>query len=435
MRAQRSVDVVVIGAGVLGCSIGLELARAGRDVVVVDRTGGVGHGSTSASSGVVRFHYSTFAGVALAWESAQAWQDWPAHLGHLDPAGLCAYERTGILVLDHDPTTPGLATSHFDAVGVPWERWDSLTITERLPRVDAGRYGPPVPVYSDAFFADPSGNLTGTFTPDAGYIADPQLAAHNLGAAAEHHGASVLLRHEVTAVDAIGARRWTVTTSGAVIATDVVVNAAGPWSSMVNALAGIGKDFAVRSRPLRQEVHEVEAPYSLGEESLGVMIADPDLGIYVRPAGNGKILVGGMEPACDPLEWLDDPDDAAVRPTTAVFEAQMLRAARRLPGLEVPNRPTGIAGVYDATPDWTPIYDRTEADGYYVAMGTSGNQFKNAPVVGHLMNRLISEIEGGHDHDRTPVKLHLSRTGHSVDLGTYSRLRQATHAAPTSVMG
>jgi glycine/D-amino acid oxidase-like deaminating enzyme len=46
----------VIGAGVVGSSIALELARGGRQVVVVDKSGGAGHGSTSASSGIVRFH-------------------------------------------------------------------------------------------------------------------------------------------------------------------------------------------------------------------------------------------------------------------------------------------------------------------------------------------------------------------------------------------
>ena len=74
-----------------------------------------------------------------------------------------------------------------------------------------------------------------------------------------------------------------------------------------------------------------------------------------------------------------------------------------MPGLTVPHRPTGIVGVYDASTDWTPIYDRTALPGYYVAMGTSGNQFKNAPVVGQLMAGLIAAVECGHDHDRDPL--------------------------------
>jgi glycine/D-amino acid oxidase-like deaminating enzyme len=68
--------------------------------------------------------------------------------------------------------------------------------------------------------------------------------------------------------------------------------------------------------------------------------------------------------------------------TTPIFEAQVTRAARRLTGLSVPTVPKGVVGVYDVADDWTPIYDRTELDGFYVAIGTSGNQFKNAPLAG-----------------------------------------------------
>ena len=56
-------DAVVIGAGVMGASIALELQRAGRSVVVVDKGDAVGGGSTSSSSAVVRFNFSTLAGV------------------------------------------------------------------------------------------------------------------------------------------------------------------------------------------------------------------------------------------------------------------------------------------------------------------------------------------------------------------------------------
>jgi sarcosine oxidase subunit beta len=166
-----------------------------------------------------------------------------------------------------------------------------------------------------------------------------------------------------------------------------------------------------------------------------VALADPDLGTYVRPHGDGRLLVGGMEPECDPLEWLDDPDDAALGPTRTVYEAQAYRAARRFPELTVPHRPAGIAGVYDATDDWTPIYDRTSEPGFYVAMGTSGNQFKNAPLVGQVMAHLVAAVEAGHDHDRDPLTFTTPRTGNVLELATWSRLRRRRGDAPTSVMG
>ena len=429
----RTTDVVVIGAGVVGSSIALELARGGRQVLVVDKSGGAGHGSTSASSGIVRFHYSTYAGVALSWEALHGWRDWAGHLGHVDPAGLAKLEHTGMLVLDPLPGTSTTVAALLDQVGVSWEEWGADQIRTRAPYLDPSAFGPPAPVTSEAFFADPHGSLTGSYTPDAGYVADPALAAQNLAVAATAHGATMLLHREVASIEAGGCRRWQVRLSdGEAVDADVVVNAAGPWSARINSLAGVGSDFTVTVRPMRQEVHEVPSPAGPDER---LIVADPDLGIYTRPAGPGRMIVGGMEPECDPPEWLDDPDAFNPRPTASIFEAQLLRAARRFPGLQVPNRPVGIAGVYDVTTDWSPIYDRTDLPGFYVAIGTSGNQFKNAPVVGAVMRTLIDAVEAGHDHDRDPVRLTLPRTGLQVDLSAWSRRRPVAAERPRSVLG
>ena len=114
---------------------------------------------------------------------------------------------------------------------------------------------------------------------------------------------------------------------------------------------------------------------------------------------------------------------------------QLYRAARRLPTLAVPSTPRGIAGVYDVAEDWIPIYDKTNLPGYYVAIGTSGNQFKNAPVVGEYMVGIIDATEAGRDHDAEPVQVSLPITGHTVDLGHYSRRRKINTASSFTVLG
>ena len=60
----------VIGAGVVGCAVGLELQRRGCRVTVIDKNGEAGHGSTSASCGIVRRFYSQPGMVAMAHEAA-----------------------------------------------------------------------------------------------------------------------------------------------------------------------------------------------------------------------------------------------------------------------------------------------------------------------------------------------------------------------------
>jgi glycine/D-amino acid oxidase-like deaminating enzyme len=209
---------------------------------------------------------------------------------------------------------------------------------------------------------------------------------------------------------------------GSVISAPVVVNCAGPWSGALNELAGVGKDWTVSVRPMRQEVHHVPVPAALHEAPV---IADLDLGTYLRPTPGGAMLVGGTEPECDPLQWLGHPDEANLNPTQAGFEAQVTRAARRFPDLGVPGKAVGIAGVYDVTEDWTPIYDRSEREGFFVAIGTSGNQFKNAPLAGRFLARLVQG-------ETTYTGEH---TGLRIDLSSFSRLRPRNADSSGTVMG
>ncbi len=129
-----------------------------------------------------------------------------------------------------------------------------------------------------------------------------------------------------------------------------------------------------------------------------------------------------------------DPDDFE-RSFTDQATAQAQRLAQRIPSLGIPNRLTGVVDLYDVADDWIPIYDRSCVDGFYMAVGTSGNQFKNAPVAGLLMAELIAACEGGHDHDATPVEVTLPYTGHRASIGFYSRLREVNAESSFSVLG
>lgn len=433
-----AMDAVVVGAGVIGASTALELAKTGRRVAVVDKLSGPGAGSTSASSAIVRFNYSTYDGVAAAWEAKHHWQEWAGHLGGVaDGESLARFWRTGLVMLDVPAAPKSRVLALFDQIGVPYEVWDADVLAARVPGVDTGRYWPPKRISDDEFWADSNERLGAFYNPDAGFVQDAQLAAVNLADAARRRKVTFLFRHQVIGVRQSGGRVTGLDLAGAGrIDTPVVVNAAGPWSSSLNQLAGVGDDFSVSVRPMRQEVHHVPAPPGYnGQERLGPIIADLDLGIYLRGTPGDGLLIGGTEPACDPLQWLDNPEEASPYPTQSLYEAQVTRAAKRLPGLRVPSAAQGIAGVYDVASDWTPIYDRTSLDGFYLAIGTSGNQFKNAPLVGRFLAAIIDAVESGHDHDSHPVRYRGEHTGIEINLGSFSRKRPVNTACTGTVLG
>ena len=426
-------DALVIGAGVIGSAVALELARRMGSVTVVDSRGGPGYGSTSASSAMVRYHYHHFPEAALAWEAGARWKQWERYLGASDPAGMAIFIESGGLVLEGPGYDLATMVAHLRTLGCPVEELDSAAIAERFPGLDPGKFGPPALPEDDHFWADATGELNAFWVKSAGHMDDPQLAAHNLAYAAEQEGAHFLYRREVVDIltDA-GRVVGVLLADGTRIEAPIVVNVAGPWSAKINRMAGALGDFVPQTKPMEQEVISIPAPpgFRLGDG--GTCVTDPDFATYFRVHAGNTIIVGAMEPDCDELVYLDSPEDAITSVRQSTWETQSLRLARRVRDLGIPTKPSGIIGIYDVTDDWIPIYDKTSIDGYYVTIGTSGHGFKQAPFVGELMAELINAVENGHDHDTDPLQVAGSWTGVTVDLGHFSRLRSVT---PQRAMG
>lgn len=429
-----SYDAIVIGAGVIGSSVTFELARTGRSVLCVDAGPAIGAGSTSSSSAIVRFNYSTIDSVLTAWEAAHRWKTFSDYLGGTDPDGMAAYVETGCLALDFPNDNRREVSELFRQVGIPFQDLSGDEIQAMMPALSKGDFSPPRPVEDPSFADDPANDLGGYYTPEGGFIDDPMLAAQNFMFAARSHGADLKLNSEVTAIrQASGAVLGITLANGDEVDSPVVVNVAGPASRTINALAGIIDEMRIKTNPMRQEVHVVPAPDNWTPEA-GSLVSDPGVGVYFRPGFAGTVLIGSTEPECEELQWVDDHTDFVDTPSPELFEAQVLRTARRLPELRIPLAPVGLAALYDASDDWAPLYDKTSVDGYYMACGTSGNQFKNATMVGTFMTALVEAAANGQDHDVDPVHITGEFTGKAINLAAFSRLREKSNTT-NSVLG
>ena len=76
----RRADVVVIGAGVVGCSLAFHLARSGRDVVVLE-AGLIGQGATAACAGGVRAQFSTEVNIRIGIEARRKLKAFETEVG------------------------------------------------------------------------------------------------------------------------------------------------------------------------------------------------------------------------------------------------------------------------------------------------------------------------------------------------------------------
>ena len=436
---NRTADAIIVGAGVIGSAVAFELAKRGYKTLNIDKLPTSGYGSTSNSCAIVRAHYSTWDGVAMAYEGFFYWDDWDDYIGVKDDRGMIKYMKTGSILFklegeDHSSKCLKL----FKEIGVEHEIWDLEKLKEMIPIYSHDQYdGTTRPDEDDHFWDKTGKKIEGAvYTPGSGYVSDPQLTSHNLQVAAEANGGEFLFNSEITEIRKQNGRVEGVTLkSGEQIDSPILVNVAGPHSFVINRMADVEKEMNIKTRALRHEVHHVPSPEGYDFEKDGFHTSDGDNSIYFRPETGNTILIGSEDPLCDPKEWISDPDNYNQQVTESQWKAQVYRCARRIPQLKIPSRTSGVVDLYDVSDDWLPIYDKSALKGFYMAIGSSGNQFKNAPVAGHCMAELIDACEKGQEHDSDPVKVKSVYTGLELNMGFYSRNREINPNSSFSVNG
>ncbi len=432
----KTADAVIIGAGVIGTAIALELNRVGFRTISIDKNRAAGHGPTSGSCAIIRVHYSTLDGTAFAFEGYHYWRDWAEYLEANDPRGMAQFRETGCLVMRTELN--GHLNKHVsicDDLGIPYEEWDARAIVDRLPIYDLQSYSPAKRMDDPDFGKSNGRRIEGAiYWPTAGYVTDPALSAQNLQHAAEQQGGRFVFGRTVTGIlQKSGKVSGVALDDGSEVHAPVVVNVGGPNSAKINAMANVLDDMTISTRALKQEVAHVPAPNGFDFETDGMVVSDSDIGCYVRPETGNFILIGSEDPECDPREWVDA--DTYDRNFSNQWTHQALRFAQRVPSLGIPSRMRGVVDLYDVTDDWIPVYDCSSLPGFYMAIGTSGNQYKNAPIAGRLMAELIATCENGNEHDERPLQFKLPYIDRQIDAGFYSRRREINKESSFSVLG
>lgn len=429
-------DVIIIGAGVIGACLAFELSKAGLRTLSVDKNGAAGHGSTSGSCAIIRTYYSAFESCALAYEGWFHWKDWAGYLQAEDPRGMIKYHDVGCLVMKTEHNGQLAAAGELmERIGCPYEHWSPDQMRARIPVMDTRQYGPAKRPDDDGFGEPTGGDMAGgMFFPRGGYVSDPAQSAQNAEHAAKVKGAEFVYNAEVVAIMRDGDRVAGVRLAdGREFSARIVVNVGGPHSAKLNQMAGVYDDMKMKTRALRHEVAHIPATPGHDFYGTGCVYSDSDISTYARPEHGNNVLVGSEDPACDQRDWVD-PDDFN-RDFTEQARIQAMRMAQRFSGLPIPNSIKGVVDLYDVTEDWIPIYDKTSLPGFYVAIGTSGNQFKNAPVAAKMMTALIMAGEAGRDHDKDPLDFHLQNVGCDIPISFFSRNREVNPNSSFSVLG
>jgi glycine cleavage system aminomethyltransferase T/glycine/D-amino acid oxidase-like deaminating enzyme len=361
-RAQ----VVIVGGGVIGCSVAYHVAHLGWTDVVLLEQHALTAGTTWHAAGLI-----TSAGMTdetslfFSRYSRDLYARLEAETGH----------STGFRAVGHlsIATTP----ARQEALRREAAWMHGFGVDDR--EVSAAEIAAMWPL------ARTDDVLSGFYVADEGR-ADPVGVATSLAKGARQRGVRIIEGVAATGVATRGRRVTAVLTEAGPIETDVVVNAAGMWARQFGALAGV-------SVPLQAAEHY----YLLTDTVTGMdpnlpVIEDPGNYGYYRPEGDG-MLVGLFEPIGAP--WSLDGvarnfSFGKLPPDWDRLEPFLGPALARIPCLADTGVRTFFCGPESFTADVKPLIGPApELDGYFVAAGLNSLGILSGGGVGSVVAQWI----------------------------------------------
>ncbi len=351
-------DAIIVGAGSVGLPAALFMAKAGLNPLVIDTFASPGQGSNKAAIGGIRATHSTPAKIRLCLRSIEIFSTWQEVYGDNIEWRQGGYSFVAYREREEKVLKDLLKVQHSYGLNIDWLGRDQLLgVIPSLNREDL---------------------IGGTYSPGDG-SASPLRTAHAFYSRAKERGAEFRFRERVTGVIRRRGRIVGVRTDKGGYASEVMINAAGPWARSVAQLA----DLDV---PVVPDSHEAGITEPVAR-FLEPMVVD------IRPAEGSKNYYF-YQHAPGAIIFCITPDPPIIgtdRRETSVF---MPMIARRMVDLmpklaNVKVRRTW-RGLYPMTPDGSPIVGRAqELEGCVHAVGMCGQGYMLGPGLGVLLARLV----------------------------------------------
>ena len=355
MALPKTASVVIVGGGVVGCSIAYHLARLGqRDVVVLERET-VGSGTTSKAAGGIRLQFPTETEIRFSIESIRVFDRFADEFG-VD----IGYRRIGYLFLIS--TTADLEAFR---ARMALQRSLGVDVREISPR-EAQAMVPALRV---------DDLVAAVWGPQDG-MAGPAEVTNGFARRARELGARIVEGVEVTAIDVEHGRARGVQTSQGAVAAPVVVNAAGPTAARIGRLAGVALEVHPRRRHIffTEPFPEIPGPIPLTHDRAS--------GLYFRKEMEQLLL--------SPGDVEDIGEDFTVPVDRRRIEETVEKALHRIPIVEKARIAGGWAGLRPLTPDehaiigWAP-----GVEGFFLAVGFCGHGFQHSPATGRYVSEWL----------------------------------------------
>ena len=368
----KTVDVVVIGGGIIGCAMAYYLSRAGLKVAVLER-GGIATGTTGCCMGHLTVEPGPSFSYWLSRSSLELWEQIVAEIGGFE------YQRTGAIWLAEDQADMELIGEQYDLYRAQGDRPELLD-NKQLLEMEPG------------LAPDLAGGMY--YPPDA--VVMPMFAAIELLRSAISRGTTV---HPFTPVTGLqlgaGNRVVAVKTSEGVISTPTVVNCCGVWAPDLTEWIGLGRapiysrrgDLAITMHhtvPVGRQILEVAyAVVGHGAAAVDPSAGETDRGtqaVTLQPQSHGSCLIGSTRQFAHQRVVNHD-----------LLRRSLERATRFIPGLRAAPVVRSWSGMRPYVADKKPIVGPvSEVPGFHMASGHEGMGVTLAPITGLLVTESIT---------------------------------------------
>lgn len=353
---KNDYEVIVIGGGIIGCSIAYELAKAGRSVLLIEKDQ-IGAEASSAAAGMLAAQLShavepmTPFSLRFQLESRRLFPDIVKELEretHLD----ISFKEQGLLYLlfsknELRSIQPKIRWQQRHALPVEWLSVNQ--VQKREPAIDQPFFG--------AFY----------------FPKDPQVDNGTLtlayAKAARKKGAQILLKHTVNRILVSKGKVFGVqTVSGRICRAPIVVNACGTWAGFDKNLPFRIPVFPVRGQILTFQFRK--APFHTPIVSAGG---------YCVPRERNRLLVGTT---VEPRKYEKTVTAGGIKKILGVVSRFTSCLKGRTPYEK-------WAGLRPCTPDHLPIIGKTPIRGLYIATGHFRDGILLAPLTAKLMTEMV----------------------------------------------
>ncbi len=351
----KRASVVIIGGGIIGCSIAYNLAKMGCKNIVLFEKNSLASGATGRCGAGIRQQFGTKVNCILARESIKIFENLSQELDYD-----IELNQSGYLILAY---TEKEVNQFKKNVALQ----QSLDIDVRFITVkEAKKIVPPL---------NTDGLLAATFCPTDGH-ADPFKTNFAYAETAQRLGVKIYTFTEVKEIETEDNRITAVNTDKGKILTPIVVNAAGGYSGIIGKMVGV--DLPVYSQ--RHQILITEPVDPLFKP----MLMSFSRNFYCQQTPHGSIIMGFGDP--------NEPKGDDIGSSWQFAREMAQKMTTVMPLLKEVSMIRQWAGLYNVSPDAQPILgEHPQVRGFYMAIGFSGHGFMLAPVASKLIAELILE--------------------------------------------